>query len=96
MRPEIPRMTNKLKLLLPMILANTISWCPSRLPITLTTSSGVEVPKATIVKPMAKSETLNFLARAVAPSTSQSAPLMRRMSPSVSHRIGISIFIDLN
>jgi hypothetical protein len=41
---------------------------------TLTTNSGAEVPKATMVSPMAKSDILYFFAKAEAPSTNQFAP----------------------
>ena len=51
-----------------------------------TTSSGAEVPKATMVSPMAKSETLYFFARTEAPSTNQSAPLTNRSRPRINNR----------
>jgi len=47
----------------------------------LTTNSGAEVPKATMVNPMTRSDTLYFLAKAAAPSTSQLAPTMRATKP---------------
>ena len=49
--------------------------------IMLTTNSGAEVPMATMVNPMAMSETLNLLAREDAPLTSKSAPFIRRKKP---------------
>lgn len=54
---------------------------PLRLELTLTTSSGAEVPKATMVSPMMISEIQNFFATEEEPSTSISAPLMRKTKP---------------
>ena len=65
---------NKLKLLLPIMLPKTISDKPSYDATEFTTNSGAEVPKATIVNPITRSETLYFLAKDEAPFTSQFAP----------------------
>ena len=68
-------------MLLPIILPKLIALLSWMAAIRLTISSGVEVPKATIVKPMTISETAKRFARAEAPSTSRSAPLMSRKKP---------------
>ncbi|KKU45883.1 MAG: hypothetical protein UX62_C0026G0013 [Microgenomates group bacterium GW2011_GWA2_46_7] len=44
----------------------------------LTTSSGIEVPKATIVSPIAISETPKRLAKEEEPLTRKSAPFISR------------------
>ena len=62
---------NRLKLLLPMMFPMTISERPSAEATEFTTSSGAEVPNATIVNPITKSDTLFFFANDEAPSTSQ-------------------------
>lgn len=51
---------------------------PLKLEETFTTNSGAEVPKATMVNPIIKSETLSLFAIEEAPSTNKSAPLMRK------------------
>ena len=47
----------------------------------LTTNSGADVPNDTIVKPIIKSETLYFFAKADEPSTSQFAPNIKAVNP---------------
>ena len=79
---EMPRIKKTLEILLPSTLPMAISVLPLALATMLTNSSGVEVPKATTVSPMTRSETLNFLEIAEAPSTSRSAPLMSKTNPS--------------
>ena len=70
-RPRIPRM---LKMFEPTILPMATSELPSRAPMTLTVSSGIDVPIPTIAAPMTKSETLYLRAMDTAPATRQSAP----------------------
>jgi hypothetical protein len=60
----------------------------------LTTSSGAEVPNATMVSPMAKSETLNFLASDDAPFTIQLAPNIRQAKPNKTRSAEIVIFFS--
>lgn len=81
--PEIPKIPSRLTLLLPIIFPNTIS----SLAWTFTANSGAEVPKATTVNPIAISETLYFLAKLLAPSTSQSAPLITATKPIIRSRM---------
>ena len=74
-----PRMNRTLNMLEPRTFPTAISAFPANAPVRLTTSSGHEVPKPTMVRPMTNSLTPAFLAMEEAPSTSQSAP--RTMSP---------------
>ena len=50
-----------------------------------TTSSGEEVPNATIVNPMTRSEIFRFLAMAEAPLTSQVAPKIKGRNPKIAN-----------
>ncbi len=68
-------------MLLPTILPMAIAAFPWRLALRLTNNSGVEVPKATTVSPITRSETCNRRARDEAPSTSQPAPAKRSINP---------------
>jgi hypothetical protein len=63
-----------------MIFPMTMSFASLTLPIILTTSSGADVPNATIVSPITRSDIRSFLASEDAPSTRKSAPLMRRIN----------------
>jgi hypothetical protein len=54
---------------------------PWKLEWILTTSSGAEVQKATIVSPIRRSESQNFFANDEAQSTSKSPPLTRKRKP---------------
>ena len=74
-----PRMNRTLKMFEPSTLPTATSALPSHAPVRLTTSSGHDVPKPTMVRPITNSLTPSFLAMEEAPSTSQSAP--RTMSP---------------
>jgi len=53
----------------------------------LTASSGKEVPNATSVKPITKGETLNFLAIDEDDETKKSAPLTRKIKPTINNKI---------
>ena len=66
----------------PNILVRAKSVVPSATETMFTTNSGIEVPKATTVKPITKSDTPKRLAIAEAPSTNQSAPLTKARKPS--------------
>jgi hypothetical protein len=55
----------------------------------LTNNSGVEVPKATTVRPIAIEEILNFLATEEAPFTRKSAPFIRITNP-ISNRVTVN------
>jgi hypothetical protein len=79
--PVIQRIRRILAILLPMIFPTAISLLPFIAAVTLTTSSGRDVPKATIVRPMIRVETPNFLAIEEAPRTRMSAPHTRMRNP---------------
>ena len=85
-------MINKLKLLLPIIFPNIISEYPLIEATELTTSSGAEVPKETIVNPIIRSETLYFFANADEPSTNQFAPNINAVKPAIIKTIKITMY----
>ncbi|GAB3004001.1 hypothetical protein GCM10027284_22210 [Cyclobacterium sediminis] len=58
----------------------------------LTINSGADVPKATIVNPITKSEILFFFANEEAPDTSQFAPKIRLINPKTISKEAIVIF----
>jgi hypothetical protein len=62
------------------IFPSTISLASFTLPITFTTNSGADVPNATIVSPITKSDICNFFANDDAPSTRKSAPFIKRIN----------------
>lgn len=68
-------------MLLPMMFPTARSEAPSRFARRLMKSSGREVPRATMVRPMRISEAFSFFAMAEAPSTKNSAPLKRVKNP---------------
>lgn len=49
--------------------------------IIFTNNSGADVPKATTVNPIARSETFNLRAIDIDPSTRKSAPLIIKINP---------------
>jgi hypothetical protein len=51
-----------------------------------TNNSGVDVPKATIVRPITRSEILNLLAMEEAPSIIIEAPLINKIKPATKSR----------
>jgi hypothetical protein len=82
-------MKSRLKILLPITFPNAASLCPLTEDIMLTNNSGVEVPKATTVKPTARLDTLNFLATEEEPLTKKSAPLIRITKP-INNRVNVN------
>ena len=70
----VPATNNILNILLPTMLPIARSALPLYAAVTDVTSSGSEVPSATIVSPMTLSLIPNALAIAVAPSTARSLP----------------------
>ena len=76
-----------LKILEPIILPNNKSSSPFLEDTIVVTSSGKEVPKATIVNPMSFLGTLKFKAVEEAQSTKISAPLIRKIKPSINNKI---------
>ena len=90
----IPIRSKTLIMLLPMTLPTKMSVLPLKSDEKDTASSGAPVPKATMVRPISSLLTLKFDAIDEAPSTSQSAPLIRKMKPTTRSVIckTISIF----
>ena len=81
MRAATPMRRRTLMMLLPMTLPRRMSVLPLVSDEKETASSGAPVPKATMVRPMRSLLTLKLEATEEAPSTSQSAPLMRKTKP---------------
>lgn len=77
-----PRMRRILAILLPSAFPMASPVFPLKLEMRLITSSGAEVPKATIVSPMTRLEIPYFFAIPADHSTSQSHHLMRRTNQS--------------
>ena len=84
-----PTMARMLNMLLPTTLPNASSALSFNAAVTLTTSSGADVPIATIVRPITRSEMPKRLATAEAPSVNALAPMS--INPSPSKRIRMSI-----
>jgi hypothetical protein len=78
-----PTIINVLNMLLPTTLPIDISALPFKAEETLTVSSGVEVPKATIVSPITIEGMLNRLAIDEAPSVNPLAPNKMSTSPPI-------------
>ena len=76
--PCTPRM---LKMLLPTTLPIAISCLPLKLARTEVTSSGADVPRATMVRPITSSLRPRERASADEPETSHSAPMARATTP---------------
>ena len=71
----------------PIIFPKAMSELPLMLAKVLTINSGIEVPKATIVKPITKVEMPYFLAIDDEPSISMSAPFNKKMKPKINKTI---------
>ena len=84
-----PTIIKILKRLLPTTLPIAKPALPCIAEVMLTTSSGADVPKATIVRPMTKSDILKRFARAEAPSVKAFAPYKIRTSPPINNKIFI-------
>ncbi len=69
-----PRINPRLKILEPITFPIDISDCCVKAALMVTANSGADVPKATMVSPIIKSETFKVWAISDAESTSQSAP----------------------
>ena len=83
----MPRISKMLVILLPITFPKTISELPLARALIETANSGALVPKATIVNPMSILGTLKFKAVEEAPSTKISAPLIRKIKPSINNKI---------
>ncbi len=94
-RAAIPIRRRTFTILLPITLPSKISVLPEIKEENETASSGAPVPKATIVSPIKSLEILKLEATEEAPSTSQSAPLIRKINPIMRIRICKMISICL-
>ena len=81
MSAAMPIKSRMFKILLPMTLPRSMSVLPLTMEVIETASSGAPVPKATMVRPMSCLLILKFEATLDAPSTSQSAPLIKMTKP---------------
>ena len=95
MMAAMPMRRRTLMMLLPMTLPMRMSVLPLMRELKETASSGAPVPKATMVRPMRSLLTLKLEATEDAPSTSQSAPLIRRIKPTINSNIWSAISIML-
>ena len=95
MRAATPIRSKILMMLLPMTLPRSISVLPLNIDVIETASSGAPVPKATIVRPISCFEILKLEATLDAPSTSQSAPLIRITKPPTKSKICNNMFVSM-
>ena len=86
---QIPRITKTLKMFEPTTLPIATSLLPAAAESTETTSSGIEVPTATIVRPMMNSGTRKRWATAAEPSVRKFAPPRISPRPTSSNRMSI-------
>ena len=80
-KPVAPRIKPMLAMLEPMTLPTAKSLLPASAACTLTSNSGMDVPMATIVKPIMSTETPKDSARLEAPRTSQLPPKNSATNP---------------
>ena len=90
-----PIKSRMLIILLPITLPRSISVLPSIIEVIETASSGAPVPKATIVRPTSCFDTLKLDATLLAPSTSQSAPLIKITKPPTRSKTCNNIFVSM-
>lgn len=91
-RAATPIKSKILMMLLPMTLPSSISVLPLTMEVIETASSGAPVPKATMVRPTSCFDILKLEATLEAPSTSQSAPLIKITKPPTNSKICSNIF----
>ena len=91
-----PRMKPRLKILEPITFPIDMSVWLVAAALTVTANSGADVPKATTVNPIIRSEILNVWAISAAESTNQSAPFHSIMmeTTTITKSIITSIFIE--
>ena len=93
MTDAMPIKSSTLIILLPITLPIRISVLPLIMDEKETASSGAPVPKAIMVSPIRSFDTLKCEAVDEAPSTSQSAPLIKSMKPMINRMICNNIFL---
>ena len=76
-----PATISRLKMFEPTTLPTAISFAPRRAAVTLTASSGMDVPNATMVRPISSGDTPSLRASADAPATNLSAPQIISAKP---------------
>lgn len=81
MQDKTQKIKKTLKILLPVIFPATISYFPQTEANIFTISSGDDVPKDTIVRPITISGIISFFTRALDPSTGRPAPYIRGIKP---------------
>ena len=97
MRPAMPKMRPRLAMLLPTILPMAMSPAsPLSAAVRLMTSSGILVPKATMVRPMMTGGRWNRTARREAARTRNSAPPTSSTNPPKNLRASRSRFMAVN
>lgn len=94
-RAATPIKSRMLIILLPITLPRSISVLPPIMEVIETASSGAPVPKATIVRPTSCLETLKLEATLLAPSTSQSAPLINITKPPTRSKTCNNMFVSI-
>ena len=80
---DVPKMSRMLKILEPTTLPTAISLSPFFAATIEVTSSGSDVPKATIVSPIMASLSPKTRAISLAPSTDKSPPIMIPTNPAI-------------
>ena len=91
----MPRISNQLKILLPITFPSEMPELPFSAEPRLITNSGNDVPNATIVSPITNSLILKRRAKADAPSVSRLAPKSIVASDPMKNRI-VNIILSLN
>ena len=95
-RALTPKISKIFIVLLPIMLPIAKPGLPFAHENTLTIISGNEVPKATMVRPMIRGDSLARMPTLVAPLTSQFAPKIRATKPAASNKRGIKEVISLS
>ena len=86
MTAQRPRMKSRLKMFEPMTLPTAISLASCRDAVKLTANSGIDVPKATMVRPTRSEGTPRRRERRAEPLTNHSAPKTRHARPRTTSR----------
>ena len=95
MMAATPMRRRILMMLLPITLPRSMSVLPLIMEVIETASSGAPVPKATMVRPISCLLTLKLDATLEAPSTSQSAPLIKMTKPPTNIKICNNILVSI-
>ncbi len=93
MAADNPKMKRILKILLPIMFPMAMSAVPLKAEKTLTVSSGIEVPKATTVKPITKDGIPITLAKEAESRTNISAPKTKTTKPIIKRKTVKNIYL---